>query len=185
MKWTEIDRKLREKGILVFTGKDLMRLAGLTPASAKFLLIRYIKRGLLRRLRRGLYAAAERLPPDFVIANRLYRPSYVSLESALAFHHVIPESVYAVTSVTAKPTRRFDVLERAYIYRTIKLGAFAGYEAKTLNGQTVWVARPEKALADYLYFVFLKKSPRLDRVNFGKINRRILAGDVRSFGNPG
>lgn len=49
------------------------------------------------QLRRKLYALAtpwRRVHPHpFLIANELHHPSYVSLQSALAYHGMIPEAV--------------------------------------------------------------------------------------------
>jgi predicted transcriptional regulator of viral defense system len=62
----------------------------------------WIKRGLLIRLRQGYYSFPEYLcKPDFSMyfANRIYRPSYVSLHTALAFYGIIPEAVVQITSV--------------------------------------------------------------------------------------
>ncbi|MEK9144129.1 MAG: hypothetical protein AAB339_00800, partial [Elusimicrobiota bacterium] len=70
MKWPEIDTQLRDSGFKVFTDQEFRSLTKTTPASAKFLLIRYAKRGLLRRLRRGLYAAGGRMPSTLALANQ-------------------------------------------------------------------------------------------------------------------
>jgi predicted transcriptional regulator of viral defense system len=104
MKWPETHKKLAASGLRAFTDREFRAVTGSTPVSAKFLLIRYTKSGLLRRLRRGLYAVEGELPSQYALANRLYRPSYISMETALSYHHLIPETVYSMTAVTRFPS---------------------------------------------------------------------------------
>ena len=50
---------------------------------------RWVKKGYLTRLRRGYFAFSEyKSKPgySFYFANRIYRPSYISLHAALAFY---------------------------------------------------------------------------------------------------
>ena len=54
------------------------------------------------------------------IANRLYQPSYLSFEYALAFYNLLPEMPYGVTSATTKPTRNFIINGLGFNYLTIK-----------------------------------------------------------------
>src|SRR5580698_2372765 len=65
-----------------------------------------IRQGLLEQVRRGLYIAGPAITPfrpePFLMANHILGPSYVSLESALAYHGLIPEKVYEISSVTTK-----------------------------------------------------------------------------------
>ena len=71
---------------------------------------RWIKKGLLVRLRQGYFAFPEYLPrPDYAqyIANRIYRPSYISLHAALSFYGMIPEAVVQITSVSPLKTASF------------------------------------------------------------------------------
>lgn len=170
---------LRAKHIYVFSGLDLMRLFGWSETSVTFLLHRYAKKGVVRRLKRGLYALSGVTVSEFYVANRLYEPSYVSLESALSFHHVIPEVVYGVTSVTAKATRSHKIGNQEYTYHKIKRQAFAGYEPVDQAGFTVLMARPEKAFVDYCYLVTKGAKPPLDR---DRLRRdRLDANRVRKY----
>jgi predicted transcriptional regulator of viral defense system len=183
MKWIEIEGKLREGGFRLFTAREFRQVTGSGAVAAKFLLIRYTRRGLLRRLKRGLYALSSRMPSKWGIANRLYKPSYISLVSALSYYGFIPESVYAVTSITTKSTREFEADGTAYAYRTVKSGAFGGYKGVELGEETVLLAEKEKALADYLYFVFLKKERLNSRLSLRGANIRRLEGYLRDFKN--
>ncbi|MEA3238390.1 MAG: hypothetical protein U9Q94_01185 [Candidatus Bipolaricaulota bacterium] len=105
---------------------------------------------------RGKYALAPPyrkvdLPLEHV-ANRLVYPSYVSMESALAWYDLIPEAVAIVTSVT---TARPRVLENAlgtFRYRHIQRELFWGSTSEILQGQECAIALPEKAILDLFYF---------------------------------
>ncbi|MBU2573052.1 MAG: hypothetical protein KKH28_03115 [Elusimicrobia bacterium] len=183
MKWFEIESRLREGGFRLFTAREFRQVTGFGDVAAKFLLIRYTRRGLLCRLKRGLYAVKTRMPSKWGIANRLYAPSYISLASALSYYGFIPESVYAVTSITTKSTREFEADGTTCIYRTIKRGAFGWYKGAEINGETVLLAEKEKALADYLYFVFLKKETPNSRLSLRGADARLLEARLKDFGN--
>jgi predicted transcriptional regulator of viral defense system len=90
-------------------------------------------------------------PHPFLVANRLVRGSYVSLHSALAFHGLIPEAVFTVTSVTHRRGRRCDTPLGTFAFHNVKREFFTGYEAREIVGQTVHVATPDKALADLIH----------------------------------
>ena len=115
----------------------------------------WIKRGLLIRLRQGYYAFPEYLSiPDFRLyfANRMYRPSYVSLHSALAFYGMIPEAVVQITSVTTLKTANFKNAFGEFSYKSIRDELMFGYDLKPIaDERTVQLAKPEKALLDLLY----------------------------------
>jgi predicted transcriptional regulator of viral defense system len=174
MKLNEIQDRLIRQGLLVFSAQEFRRAAGLTPASAKHLLIRYVKKGVVLKLKdkRGLYCLKGRRPHPWLLANKLLRPSYVSLETALSHYGQIPESVHAVTSVTPKIPRSFESLELHFSYQRVKPSAFTGYKPVLIDGQTVWLAEPEKAAADYLYFVHLGRKSMNERFRWKGIDRR-------------
>jgi predicted transcriptional regulator of viral defense system len=82
------------------------------------------------------------------IANKAYRPSYVSLETALSHYRLIPEHVYEVTSVSARRTYQITSPWGRLSYRTVSRRLIFGY---AVTGDRVRIATPEKALLDYLY----------------------------------
>jgi predicted transcriptional regulator of viral defense system len=118
-------------------------------------LSRWIKRGLLIRLRQGCFTFPDyKGKPDYTwyFANRIYRPSYISLHSALSFYGIIPESVIQITSVTSLKTAYFVNPFGEYSYKTIKKELMFAYVLKPMyDGRTLQFADPEKALADLLY----------------------------------
>lgn len=118
-------------------------------------LTRWVKKGLLVKLRNGYYAFPEYLSvpgSPFYIANRIYRPSYVSLQSALAFYGFIPEAISQVTCVSSLKTAGFDNRFGTFSYKSVLPALMFGYVQKSFNKfMSALVAQPEKALLDLLY----------------------------------
>lgn len=118
-------------------------------------LTRWVKKGYLIRLRQGYFAFPEyRSKPDYSLyfANRIYRPSYISLHTALAFYGMIPEAVVQITSVTTLKTASFTNDFGEYAYKNIKENLLFGYDLKPMaDSRTIPFATPEKALLDLLY----------------------------------
>ncbi len=183
MKWKEAEDSLRRQGLVLFSSQEFLRATGFSPASAKQLLIRYVQKGLVLRLKenRGLYGLKDNPPHPWHLANRLLQPSYISLETALAYYGIIPETVYAVTSVTSKVTRRFEALNLTFLFHKIKREAYTGYRPLEVQGETVLVAEPAKAMADYLYFVHLGKKTLNDRMRWDRLKKTAVLSYLKSF----
>ena len=139
----------------VFTSALL--LSGIrSAAGVRLQLSRWVKAAKVLQLRRGVYALAQPWrkiePHPFLVANALQKGSYVSLQSALAFHGLIPEHVPVVTSVGPRrpETVRNDL--GAFDYRHIHTRLLFGYSRLLVApGQHAFVASPEKALLDLIY----------------------------------
>jgi predicted transcriptional regulator of viral defense system len=166
----------------VFTPSEFARLFGVDRDRAKYFLEKESQDGLLVRLKKGLYSLKTDLPSEQEIANRLYAPSYISFEYALAFYNLLPEMVYAVTSATTKPTRVFTVADKAFTFTTIKPKAYTGYYLNKQAGRGFFIAEPEKALVDYWYLVTLGKRPVNDRLSLANLDKDKLKIYARLFG---
>ena len=110
--------------------------------------------GDLIRVRKGLYVAPTfpGRPPEvdpLALASLIYGPSYVSLETALAWHGLIPERVYEITSVTCKRAKLFRTPLGRFSYRPVNESAFSyGVGLQAAAGGAFFLAEPEKALCD-------------------------------------
>jgi predicted transcriptional regulator of viral defense system len=127
-----------------------------SPQQTQRQLSDWVRSGKLLQLRRGLYAfpppyVGEK-PLQYVVANRLARPSYISLQSALSYYGLIPEHVASVTSVTTRrPLTSRNEFGR-FLYRHIKTDFFFGFRYWQLSQtQSAFIATPEKAILDLLY----------------------------------
>ncbi len=126
------------------------------PDDVRRQLSRWVRAGRLYQIRRGLYALAPPFqkvkPHPFLVANRLIRGSYVSLQSALAHYGLIPEHVPVTTSVTTGRPGRWQTALGAYEFRHIQSGFLTGYRRLDLGGgQEASIATPEKALLDLIH----------------------------------
>jgi predicted transcriptional regulator of viral defense system len=111
---------------------------------------RYIK-----PLTGGYYALWDK-PIDekylFLVANKVYEPSYVSMESALAYYEVIPETVLGVTSISSRKTKQYKSNWGVFSYRSVKPHCMIGYQVIEYSpGCKFKIASLEKAITDYLY----------------------------------
>ncbi|MCX6745936.1 MAG: type IV toxin-antitoxin system AbiEi family antitoxin domain-containing protein [Candidatus Parcubacteria bacterium] len=182
---TIFSSKIKGKKLFIFTAADIRTLFGISKVAAAALLHRYKKRGFILQVKRGLYVFPDLLPPDVYVANKLYSPSYISLEFALAYHRVIPETVYEITSVTTKATRRFDVkaLKKIFSYRKIKKTAYTGYGVQKQNDISFYIADAEKAFVDANYLRMRNKQKPISRFDNDKINKDKALKYAYLFGN--
>ncbi|GJL95933.1 MAG: hypothetical protein DHS20C05_23380 [Hyphococcus sp.] len=122
---------------------------------------RALQSGALVRIKRGLYVLAEQyrehpLHP-FALAQALVSGSYVSMETALAFHGWIPEAVYTTVSVT--PGRKSQVIDHPnfghFEFNPLALhksGFLAGVQRHVISDQAMLAASPLRALMDLVAF---------------------------------
>jgi predicted transcriptional regulator of viral defense system len=137
---------------------------------------RWVKSGRIFQLRRGVYAVSPpyrtESPHPFLLANRLRKPSYVSLQSALSHYGMIPESVPAATSITMGRPEELQTPLGRFLFRHVKKSVFFGYsQAEISQGPPVFLASPEKALLDLLYLTPGSDSPAyLEELRFEPID---------------
>jgi len=160
-----LTQQLTEAGLndRIFTGNQLSRLVTGTNQRRHHLVNRAAKAGELVRLRRALYVLADEFRENpchpYAVAQRLVSGSYVSLETALAFHGWIPEAVYTSASIT--PGRKVKEFrhERLGLFTFHPLAIQSGYFLELVQriqagGQIFLIAQPLRALLD---LVCLKK----------------------------
>lgn len=116
----------------------------------------WTRTGKLQQLRRGVYVFnppfSGEPPHRFQIANLLVRPSYVSLQTALAYYDLIPEHVAAITSVTTVRPQNLSNGFGRFNFRHIQTRFFSGFRHwRVSNRQYAFLASPEKALLDLIY----------------------------------
>ena len=129
-------------------------LAGYSKPRDK--ITRLLAGGEIVRIKKGLYCFGEafrRAPISReYLANLIHGPSYVSLESALSFHALIPERVEVMTSVTTRRSREFATPFGNFSYRTLSERRYAVGGILQAAGKTPFlIASPEKALADKVW----------------------------------
>ena len=142
----------------VFTYSDALIWLGGTRNSVRCKIMRAVDAGDVIPIRRGLYCLSKRMNPvgisQHLLANLIYGPSYISLESALAFHGWIPEAVHSVSSISLDRARTFETPVGCFDYVQVRQSPLlAGVErivgAREEQG-AFYMAKPLKALADYV-----------------------------------
>lgn len=139
------------------TDVDISMLSRGTPNSRYSQVKRLLAQKKLLHIRRGLYSLAETMGPrvkphPFELAQYVYGPSYISLESALNFHGLIPEAVYAITSVCIKRSKVFNTPLGIFSYMRLPLENFyLDVEIVTENNNRFFIAKPWKAICDYIF----------------------------------
>jgi predicted transcriptional regulator of viral defense system len=134
---------------------SLLLAGDINPNLVRLQLTRWTKNGRIYQLRRGLYAIAPPYqkvqPHPFLIANHLQRASYVSVQSALAFYGLIPDTVNLTVSITTGRPERLVTPLGIFEFHHIKTRLLFGYRMTDLMGQQALIASPEKALLDLVY----------------------------------
>lgn len=149
--------------------------------------------GELQSVRRGLYIPGPEAdlptPDPFLIANHLRGPSYISLESALSYHGMIPERVYEISSVTLKTSKIYTNSVGRFSYRQLASPYYSfGIKRISLDSQQVaLVASPEKAICDKIVLtsgvlfrsirdaqVFLLEDMRMDDEMLSRLDVTII-----------
>jgi len=150
-------------------------------------LVEWQEKGYIQKLRNRYYFFSEQEvnePFLYFTANKLYRPSYVSLESALSGYGFIPEGVFHITSCTTLKTNSFNTPVGNFSYRHLKPSLFFGYQLEEWNDHRYAMADPEKTLIDYLYLhPGVKETDDIEalRWNASEINSRISMQTLNSY----
>lgn len=124
--------------------KDLLRDIGHKRGK----IARMIHSGILIPLRRGLYATRQDISP-FCLAASIYGPSYISFETALSFHGLIPEAVPEIMSATLKRSKTVNNDFGRFSYHPIPERVYSiGIERMTSYEIPFLIASQTKALCD-------------------------------------
>ena len=163
MKWEDLLAKVGREPVF---RASLLEVGGVSTAELRVQLSRWVRAGRLVQLRRGVYALSrphrQTDPHPFLIAQSLRKNAYISLQSALAYHGLIPEHVPTVTCVTTGRSERIQTDLGSFLLRHVSTTYFFGYrETEVARGQHAFVALPEKALLDLIYL-----TPGGDRTEF-------------------
>ncbi|MBN1897697.1 MAG: hypothetical protein JW827_02885, partial [Spirochaetes bacterium] len=138
-------------------------------STLKLQLSQWIRQGKVIRLKKGFYTLNEmdrqaRLSP-YILINELYNPSYVSLEFALNHYGLIPEAAGSFTCITTNKTKTFKNQLGVFIYHRIKKHYFFGFtKNQSADGHDYFLAQPEKAVLDFIYYTVPAKESDLRSV---------------------
>lgn len=150
MKFIELKESLKD-----YTLFSLQEIKKIDHSFHRRRLNEWQEKGYIRKIIRGYYLFSDIALNEqvlFEIANRIHQPSYISLEIALSYYHLIPESVYGITSVTTKKTYRYRTSLGDFHYRYVKPSLFFGYNLVNYQPNKIFkIGFPEKAFIDFFY----------------------------------
>ncbi len=147
-----IDLKTALKDYTLFSVQEIKKI---DKSFHRRRLSEWQEKGYIKKIIRGYYMFSDVEINEhvlFEVANRIHQPSYISLEMALAYYHLIPESVYGITSVTTRKPYKYDTFLGDFNYRYIKPKLFFGYELVNYQPNKIYkIGYPEKVIVDYFY----------------------------------
>lgn len=179
MKKEELILKIKTLGKETFTNRELKILFPQEAAYLNTYSKRLIKAGVIEPLARGLYTLKGQPGEMEKVATTYYYPSYISFESALAKYGVINQGPYGLTLATSRHAKKIKLGNLTCEYRQLKRSLFFGF--KLIGG--IYLAEPEKALLDTLYFIGLGRrqtSPR--EWSLSSLDRDRVRQYAKSFG---
>lgn len=157
---------------IVFSVREIEKLY---PNFNKINLLTWQKKGYLQKIRNSWYCFSDIALNEhllFYIANKIYQPSYVSLERALYYYGVIPEAIFTTTSISTLKTKQFKYKHVFFTYNNIKPNCFFGYKLVQKERFTYKIAEIEKALLDYLYLNYSIKN--IEDIKSLRLNKQLL-----------
>lgn len=156
--WVEFEAKMGS--FRVFSTGDVEKQF---PSMNLMNLVRWQRKGYILRLRNRWYVfndAESHENIEWLAANLIYSPSYISLHTALSWYNMIPEMVVPTTSVSTRKTNKFSTPLGDFDYHRIKTELFGfGYALENMDAyrsgseksRKIMVATPQKAILDFFY----------------------------------
>lgn len=171
----------RDKSITWFTLTDFARIMGIADRNTVYKKIQRLeKKAVIKKLLKGKYLFLFGKTNDFEMANFLYQPSYISLESALSFYGIITGFTYKITSISLKKTKNLLIDNKELAYSKIDKELFFGYEKR----ENFLIAEKEKAVFDYIYFSQKGlRSPDLSEFDLSEVEKPKLNDYLKKINN--
>ena len=155
-----------------FTTSSLQAIFGATRESTRTIAVRLVKRGILVRIRRDLYALVNSKYSLFSLGNALCQPSVISLESALNYWGLIVQVPQIIFS-TALRSYRYEAENATFVYRRVMPSLIRFGQMKV---EDFYITQPEKAFLDTLYMRTKGLVELLpEDVDMGKLDAELLA----------
>ena len=145
------------------------------------------KKGYIIKVVNNYYVMAGKPVDDQVLKNiacQIYHPSYIGLESALAYYGFIPEAVFQTVGITTRRNKTIRTPIGDFRYCSIQRSLFFGYTAVETGAARFFISDPEKTLLDSLYFLpFSDKKEVLEamRFNIEEMGRLVDIAKMRNY----
>ena len=173
MEYLKLRKLLKEH--LYFSVDEIAFYTGIKKESARVLCSRYVKNGLIIRLKKNLYILKEKweiltMEDYFKIANILQVPSYISLMTALFYYEITTQiQRNFFESVCLKKSKSFSIEGSEFYYYKISRRFYSGFE----RTDKLFIAKKEKAFVDVLYLYSLGKYKfDISSIDFKKLDKK-------------
>jgi predicted transcriptional regulator of viral defense system len=179
----ETYNRLKNSGKIFFKSQDIKNILAIdSRRTLDYTVKKLLDNGTLAFVEKGKFYLKDLAPEKFDIAQYLYSPSYISLESALSYRGILSQFPAETTSVTTRKPLIKDVDGYIYSYAKINKGFFFGYD-KVFDSL---VATSDKAVFDYLYFISkgLKTESYLDEMDFTNVSKTKVSKYAKLLRNP-
>jgi len=181
MKKVEALLILQKSDRSIFSLTDIKRLLKIRSDNTAYVQANRLEReGLLTRVAKGIYCLRDSKPSDFELANFLYSPSYISLESAMAYYGILLQVPQIIISVTPRRARKIVAVNKEFAFLHLNQRYYFDY----IKEQRFIIATPEKALIDTIFFASYGRTVInpdewvLDNIDKKKLKK--LAGRIES-----
>ena len=186
MKKLKALQTLQSSGKKIFTSADLQKILQTQSDTYSYIMAgKLVKESILERISKGYYILTSNRPSDFELANALYRPSYVSLASALNYYGILVQSPQQITSITTKRAASIQNKGKTFSFAQTRPKYFTDYQMVN----NFLIATPEKALVDMMFTVALGRASlsieelNLQSVDKNKVNELASKISNRAFKN--
>ena len=170
MKFLEFREKL--SAFTVFSYPDILKV---NPSFDRRRLVEWQAKKYILKIRNGYYCFPQKEINEsylMYISNKIYKPSYISMETALSYYNLIPEAVYLFTGISTRKTMLFESALGNYQYRKIKTELFFGYSIIQIDDFDIKIADMEKTVLDFLYFNIIDDWKSLDGMRLNRLAAR-------------
>ncbi|MBU0998675.1 hypothetical protein KJ570_04075 [Patescibacteria group bacterium] len=143
-----LTKKLLESGIGLTNSQTLKDILEVKNDRTFYRIVKdFEKNNIVKNIEKNKYCIIGRDVTTFEIANYLYQPSYISLETALNYWGILSQFPFEITSITSKKSVTKNFEDKTYSYSHISNKYFGMFTKKN----NVLIALPEKALFDQIY----------------------------------
>ena len=157
---------------LYFGYEEIARVFEISPSSAKVTASRYVRQGLLLRMKKNVYVRREvwnvaGIEDKFLLANLGQVPSYISLMTALEYYEITTQVLRDFfESIAVKRTKEINLNGCFFRYTKVNKDLYYGFKKE----KGFFIATPEKALLDAFYLM-----------SYGRYSLLISALDASKF----
>ena len=167
-----LTKKLLESGIGLANSKTLKDLLEVKNDRTFYRIVKaFEKNNIVKNIEKNKYCIIGKNITTFEIANYLYQPSYISLETALNYWGILSQFPFEITSITPKKNITKNFEDKTYKYSHISNKYFGMFTKK----DSMLIALPEKALFDQIYLSSKGiKTVHFDEYDLKNINRKVF-----------